>query len=144
MLLTIENILLIGSLMLFISIVLGKTSSRFGVPTLLLFLTIGMMAGSDGLAGIKFDNPEIAQFIGIVSLNFILFSGGLDTNWKTVKPIVREGLILSTLGVLLTTVTLGLFVFWLTDFTIYESMLLGSKIGRASCRERLKAMGVYV
>lgn len=126
MLLTIENILLIGSLMLFISIVLGKTSSRFGVPTLLLFLTIGMMAGSDGLAGIKFDNPEIAQFIGIVSLNFILFSGGLDTNWKTVKPIVREGLILSTLGVLLTTVTLGLFVFWLTDFTIYESMLLGS------------------
>src|SRR5690554_6111133 len=126
MLLTIENILLIGSLMLFISIVIGKTSSRFGVPTLLLFLTIGMMAGSDGLAGIKFDNPEIAQFIGIVSLNFILFSGGLDTNWKTVKPIVREGLILSTLGVLLTAVTLGLFVFWLTDFTIYESMLLGS------------------
>ncbi|RYM31321.1 potassium/proton antiporter [Brumimicrobium glaciale] len=126
MILTIENILLIGSLLLLISIILGKTSSRFGVPTLLLFLTIGMIAGSDGLAGIKFDNPKVAQFIGIVSLNFILFSGGLDTNWKTVKPILREGVILSTLGVLLTAVSLGLFVFWLTDFTIYESLLLGS------------------
>ncbi|WP_107037824.1 potassium/proton antiporter [Brumimicrobium mesophilum] len=126
MILTIENILLIGSLLLLISIILGKTSSRFGVPTLLLFLTIGMVAGSDGLAGIKFDNPEIAQFIGIVSLNFILFSGGLDTHWKTVKPILREGVMLSTLGVLLTAVSLGLFVYWLTDFTIYESLLLGS------------------
>ncbi len=126
MLLTIENILLIGSLLLFISIIIGKTSSRFGVPTLLLFLTIGMMAGSDGIAGIKFNNPQIAQFIGIVSLNFILFSGGLDTNWKSVKPIVREGVVLSTLGVLLTAVTLGFFVYWVTDFTIYESMLLGS------------------
>ena len=126
MVLTIENILLIGSLLLFISIIIGKTSSRFGVPTLLLFLTIGMMAGSDGIAGIKFNDPQVAQFIGIVSLNFILFSGGLDTNWKTVKPIVREGIVLSTLGVLLTAVTLGLFVFWLTDFTIYESLLLGS------------------
>ncbi|PWH86779.1 potassium/proton antiporter [Brumimicrobium oceani] len=126
MFLTSENILLIGSLLLFISIVIGKTSSRFGVPTLLLFLTIGMMAGSDGIAGIKFDNPKIAQFIGIVSLNFILFSGGLDTNWKTVKPILREGVVLSTIGVFFTAMSLGLFVFWLTDFTIYESLLLGS------------------
>jgi len=124
--LTIENILLIGSLLLFISIVVGKTSYRFGVPTLLLFLAIGMLAGSDGIGGINFDNPQLAQFIGIVSLNFILFSGGLDTNWKTVKPILREGLILSTLGVLLTALSLGTFVWLVTDFTIYESMLMGS------------------
>src|SRR5690554_528715 len=126
MILTTENILLIGSLLLFISIVIGKTSYRFGVPTLLLFLTIGMIAGSDGLAGIQFNNPQIAQFIGIVSLNFILFSGGLDTNWTSVKPILREGLVLSTLGVLLTALSLGTFVWFVTDFTIYESMLLGS------------------
>lgn len=124
--LTIENILLIGSLLLFISIIVGKTSYRFGVPTLLLFLAIGMLAGSDGIGGINFDNPQIAQFIGIVSLNFILFSGGLDTNWKSVKPILREGIVLSTLGVLLTALTLGTFVWLITDFTIYESMLLGS------------------
>ena len=124
--LTIENILLIGSILLFISIIVGKTSYRFGVPTLLLFLLIGMLAGSDGIGGIHFSDPSLAQFIGIVSLNFILFSGGLDTNWKSVKPILREGILLSTLGVLLTALSLGTFVWLITDFTIYESMLLGS------------------
>lgn len=124
--LTIENILLIGSILLFISIIVGKTSYKFGVPTLLLFLAIGMLAGSDGIGGINFDNPKIAQFIGIVSLNFILFSGGLDTNWKAVKPILREGIVLSTFGVLLTAILLGTFVWLITNFTIYESMLLGS------------------
>ncbi|MEQ8219894.1 MAG: potassium/proton antiporter [Arenibacter sp.] len=124
--LTIENIVLVGSILLFISIVVGKTSYKFGVPTLILFLAIGMLAGSDGIGGIRFDDPKIAQFIGIVSLNFILFSGGLDTNWDAVKPIIKEGLVLSTLGVLLTALTLGTFVWFITDFTIYESMLLGS------------------
>tara|TARA_R110000868_G_scaffold238944_2_gene493464 strand:- start:7 stop:1470 length:1464 start_codon:yes stop_codon:yes gene_type:complete len=124
--LTIENIVLVGSILLFISIVVGKTSYKFGVPTLILFLAIGMLAGSDGIGGIRFDDPKIAQFIGIVSLNFILFSGGLDTNWDAVKPIIKEGLVLSTLGVLLTALTLGIFVWFITDFTIYESMLLGS------------------
>ena len=124
--LTIENILLVGSLLLFISIIAGKTSYKFGVPTLLLFLAIGMLAGSDGIGGIHFDDPETAQFIGIVSLNFILFSGGLDTNWNSVKPILKEGLVLSTLGVFLTAISLGLFVWYVTDFTIYESLLLGS------------------
>lgn len=124
--LTIENILLVGSLLLFVSIIVGKTSYKFGVPTLILFLATGMLAGSDGIGGIQFDNPQFAQFIGIVSLNFILFSGGLDTNWTSVKPIFREGVALSTLGVLLTALSLGTFVWFVTDFTIYESMLLGS------------------
>jgi potassium/hydrogen antiporter len=124
--LTIENILLVGSILLFVSIVVGKTSYKFGVPTLLLFLAIGMLAGSEGIGGIQFDDPKMAQFIGVVALNFILFSGGLDTSWSSVKPILREGVVLSTLGVLLTAVTLGTFVWYVTDFTIYESMLLGS------------------
>ena len=124
--LTIENILLVGSLLLFISIIVGKTSYKFGVPVLLLFLGIGMVVGSDGIGDIHFDDPKIAQFIGVVSLNFILFSGGLDTSWTSVKPILKEGMVLSTLGVLLTALTLGVFVWSITDFTIYESMLLGS------------------
>ncbi|MBD0778724.1 potassium/proton antiporter [Maribacter sp. ANRC-HE7] len=124
--LTIENILLVGSLLLLISILAGKTSYKFGVPTLLLFLTIGMLAGSDGIGGIHFNNPKITQFIGVVSLNFILFSGGLDTSWKAIKPILWEGIALSTLGVLLTAVSLGVFVWSFTGLTIYESLLLGS------------------
>src|SRR5690606_35049211 len=113
--LTIENILLVGSLLLFVSIVVGKTSYKFGVPTLLLFLAIGILAGSDGIGGIIFNNPQLAQFIGIVSLNFILFSGGLDTNWTSVKPILREGLVLSTIGVLLTALSVGTFVWFITE-----------------------------
>lgn len=124
--LTIENILLVGSILLFVSVVVGKTSYKFGVPTLLLFLGIGMLAGFDGIGGIWFDDPRMAQFIGVVSLNFILFSGGLDTNWESVKPILREGLVLSTIGVILTAFSIGTFVWFITDFTIYESMLLGS------------------
>lgn len=124
--LTGENIILIGSLLLFISIVAGRTSYRFGVPILILFLAIGMLAGSDGIGGIYFDDPHIAQFIGVVSLNFILFSGGLDTSWPVVKPILWQGVSLSTLGVFLTTLSMGLFIWAITDFTIYEGLLLGA------------------
>lgn len=124
--LTIENIILIGSILLLISIIAGRASYKYGVPTLLLFLGIGMLAGSDGIGNIHFDNPGIAQFIGVVALNFILFSGGLDTKIKEIRPVAKQGVILSTLGVFITAMTLGLFIWWLTDFTIYESMLLGS------------------
>lgn len=124
--LTIENIILVGSILLLISIVAGKTSYRFGVPTLIFFLGVGMLAGEDGIGGIAFDDPQIAQMIGVVALNFILFSGGLDTDWKAVRPILKEGIVLSSLGVLLTAFSLGGFVYYVTDFTLYESLLLGS------------------
>lgn len=126
MTITTENILLIGSVLLFISVLAGKTSFRIGVPTLIFFLVIGMLAGSEGIGGIPFDDPGLAQFIGIVALNFILFSGGFETDWNSVKPIIWQGVALSVLGVLLTTITLGLFVWWITDFTIYEGLLLGA------------------
>jgi len=126
MTLTTENILLVGSILLFISLIAGKTSYKFGVPVLILFLSIGMLAGSDGIGGIYFDNPKTAQFIGIVALNFILFSGGLDTDWQSVKPVLGKGISLSTLGVMLTAFSTGLFVWAVTDFTIYEGLLLGA------------------
>jgi potassium/hydrogen antiporter len=125
---TIENILFIGSALLLISILAGKTSYKFGVPTLLFFLAIGMLAGSEGLLGIHFDDPQTAQFVGIVALNFILFSGGLDTDWGSIKPVLWQGVSLSTLGVLFTAVSVGLFVWSITDFTIYEALLLGGII----------------
>lgn len=123
---TTENVLLIGSLLLLISILAGKTSYKFGVPTLILFLLVGVLAGSEGIGKINFDDPKLAQFIGIVSLNFILFSGGLDTSWKSIKPVVWQGVSLSTLGVLLTAISVGFFVSFITDFTIYEGLLLGA------------------
>ncbi len=126
MTLSTENILFVGSTLLFISIVAGKTTYKFGVPTLLLFLTIGMLAGSEGIGGIYFDNPKLTQFIGIVALNFILFSGGLETQLTSIQPIWKKGIILSTVGVLSTAISLGFFVYFITDFNLYESLLLGS------------------
>ncbi|HSP41128.1 MAG TPA: potassium/proton antiporter [Gillisia sp.] len=123
---TTENILLIGSLLLLISIFAGKTSYKFGVPTLVLFLLIGVLAGSEGIGRINFNDPQLAQFIGIVALNFILFSGGLDTSWKSIKPVMWQGISLSTLGVLITALSVGVFVTLITDFTIYEGLLLGA------------------
>src|SRR6187455_2233987 len=98
-----ENILLIGSVLLLISVIAGKTSNKSGVPTLILFLIVGVLAGSEGIGGIHFDNASIAQFIGITALNFILFSGGLDTHWQSIRPVIWKGIALSTIGVFLTT-----------------------------------------
>jgi hypothetical protein len=120
------NILLAGSVLLLISIVAGKTSSRFGVPTLLFFLIVGVLAGSEGIGGIYFDNPHITEFIGVVALNFILFSGGLDTDWKHIKPILWRGVALSTIGVFLTAFSVGLFVHYALGFSLVEGLLLGS------------------
>jgi cell volume regulation protein A len=85
-----------------------------------------MLAGSDGIGNIRFDNPGIARFIGIIALNFILFSGGFETDWSSVKPVFGQALSLSLLGVVLTAVFIGLFVWWITDFTLFEGLLLGS------------------
>jgi potassium/hydrogen antiporter len=123
-----DNILLVGALLLLISVIAGKTSGKLGVPTLIFFLIVGILAGSEGLGGIDFDNASLAQFIGIVALNFILFSGGLDTNWESIKPILWRGISLSTLGVFLTALSVGVFVHFAFGFTIAEGLLLGSVV----------------
>lgn len=116
MIFTAENILLIGSILLFVSILVGKTGYRFGVPALLLFLVVGMLFGSDGL-GMQFHNAKEAQFIGMVALSIILFSGGMDTKFKEIKPILAQGIVLSTAGVLLTAFFTGLFIWWLSGMS---------------------------
>lgn len=115
MLFNAENILLIGSVLLFVSIVVSKTGYRFGVPTLLVFLLVGMFFGSDGL-GLQFHNAGEAQFIGMVALSIILFSGGMDTKFAEIRPVLPQGILLSTVGVLLTTLFTGLFIYWISGF----------------------------
>lgn len=113
---TAVNILLVGSVLLFVSIVVGKTGYRFGVPALLLFLIVGMVFGSDGL-GLQFHNAEEAQFIGMVALSIILFYGGMDSRISDIRPVLLPGITLSTLGVLLTAMFTGLFIWWLSGMT---------------------------
>lgn len=132
MIFTAGNILLIGSILLFVSIVVGKTGYRFGVPTLLLFLMVGMAFGSDGL-GIQFHSAKEAQFIGMVALSIILFSGGMDTKFSDIKPVLAQGIVLSTVGVFLTALFAGLFIWWLSGmswtnihFPLISSLLLAA------------------
>jgi cell volume regulation protein A len=121
-----ENILLIGSVLLLISIIAGKTTKRLGVPTLIFFLIVGILAGSEGIGGIRFENAALAQLIGIVALNFILFSGGMDTHWQSIRPILWRGVALSTLGVFITAFSVGAFVYFVFGFTLMEGLLLGA------------------
>lgn len=114
MTLSAENIFLLGSILIFVSILISKTGYRFGIPTLLLFLFSGMLFGTDGF-GIEFNSPHDAQTIGMLSLSIILFTGGMDTRMKDIKPILSQGLILSTLGVVLTTLLTGVFIYYITS-----------------------------
>lgn len=116
MVFTAENILLIGSVLIFSSIIISKTGYRFGIPTLLLFLLVGMLFGSDGL-GLQFNSARDAQFIGMIALSIILFSGGMDTKYQDIKPVLKPGIVLSTVGVLLTTVLTGVFIYFLSGLT---------------------------
>lgn len=113
---TAENILLVGSVLIFTSILISKTGYRFGIPTLLLFLLVGMAFGSDGL-GIQFNSASDAQFIGMMALSIILFSGGMDTRYSDIKPVLKQGILLSTAGVLVTTLLTGLFIYFLSNHT---------------------------
>jgi cell volume regulation protein A len=124
----IEYILLWAAVLIFASVVSSKLSDKFAIPVLLLFLAIGMFAGSEGIGGIYFNNAQLAKSIGIIALTFIIFSGGLDTNWKEAKPVVWPGVILSTVGVLLTAVITGIFAVYILKFSFLEGMLLGSII----------------
>jgi len=121
-----ENILLLGSLLLFLSIIASKTSFKLGIPSLILFLVVGMLAGSDGPGGVYFNDFKIAQLLGVVALNFILFSGGLETKWESIKPILWQGISLSTLGVLITAFAVGIFSSYLLGYSLLEGMLLGA------------------
>lgn len=124
----IDYLLLTGAILLLISILIAKSMDNIGIPTLLLFIGIGMLAGSEGLGGIYFDDPNLAQSIGIVSLVFILFSGGLDTNWKETKIALKPAFTLATLGVVKTAVIIALFIMLIFNTTFLWGLLIGSII----------------
>ncbi|HUI33763.1 MAG TPA: potassium/proton antiporter [Dysgonamonadaceae bacterium] len=114
---SIELILLISSVLFFVSMVVGKAGHKFGIPVLLLFLGVGMLFGQDGF-GLQFHNIQTAQIIGTIALSIILFSGGLDTKFLEIQPIIYPGVVLATGGVLLTALFTGVFIWWLSHALI--------------------------
>lgn len=121
-----EYILISAALLLFVGVLTSKISDRFGIPALLLFLALGMLAGSDGPGGIYFDDPGMAQAVGVLALALILFSGGMSTDWDSVRPVAGVSLPLATIGVLATALLLGLFASALLGLPWREGLLLGS------------------
>jgi cell volume regulation protein A len=123
-----ETFLLSISILIILSILVAKGSKNIGVPVLLLFIGMGMLGGSEGPGGIYFNDAQISQSIGIISLIFILFSGGLDTKWKKVQPVLYSSLSLATIGVLVTTVAIGIFVHFVFHLPFLVSLLLGAVV----------------
>jgi cell volume regulation protein A len=112
-----DNLLLLASILVFVAILITKVGSKLGAPSLLLFLILGMVAGSEGL-GIQFDNYKSAESIGHFAITVILFTGGFETVFSETKPVFRQGVILSTVGVLLTMLHTGAFVYFVTGSAI--------------------------
>jgi cell volume regulation protein A len=125
---SLESALLFLSLLLLTSILATKLSGKLGIPVLLFFLGIGMLAGAEGPGKILFYEPKAVQNLGVIALIFILFSGGLDTVWRTSKPIAGRGLVLSTLGVLITSTLVGFFTSWVFHLSLLEGLLLGAAV----------------
>lgn len=124
----VEHILLGVALLILASIGSSKLAGRLGVPTLLLFLLVGMLAGSDGPGGLYFNDAWLSQVMGVTALAIILFAGGLSTDWPYVKPILWPAVTLATVGVLITAILMGLFIYMVLGFPLLEAMLLGSVI----------------
>lgn len=121
-----EYLLFGAAILLLLSIIASKASGRLGVPALVFFLVIGMLAGSEGIGGIEFSDAATAQSLGVVALIFILFSGGFDTAWASVHRVLPHGLVLATVGVLLTALAVGAFVMVSLGFSWRESLLCGA------------------
>lgn len=124
----INEILLIAAILLMCAIIFNKIGGKFGVPSLIIFIFVGILAGSDGILGIYFEDYTFAQFVGIVAISYILFMGGLSVNIDELKPVVAEGSVLATFGVFLTGLITGVCSYYLLNLSFLECLLLGGII----------------
>ena len=121
-----EPTLLLAAALVLTGVLASKLANRLGVPALLIFLGLGMLAGADGPGGVDFDDVEVAQAVGVAALALILFDGGLSTRWATVRPVLGQGAALATIGVALTASVTGLAATWVLDVPVEVGLLLGA------------------
>jgi cell volume regulation protein A len=138
---SIEQILLASGVLLLAAILGSKASSKLGVPALLLFLLLGMLAGSEGPGGIPFDDARLAQSLGVVALIFILFSGGFGTDWSHIRPVLWEGLSLATVGVAITVAAVGCFAKFAFGVGWLEAILLGALVASTDAAAVFSVLG---
>lgn len=136
-----EYKILTCGVLLIISLLSIRLSKKVKVPLLIMFLFIGMLAGSEGIGGIYFDDAAITQNIGNFALIFILFSGALETKKEDVKAALYPSGILATAGVFLTAVFAGLFTYFLTNFTLVEAFLFGAIVSSTDAAAVISMLG---
>jgi potassium/hydrogen antiporter len=125
----IDQLLLIAAVLLLVGIASSKFSTRIGLPVLVLFLAVGMLAGEEGIGGIEFDNYELAHGIGTVALAVILFDGGLRTSQRAFRAVFGPAIMLATVGVVITAAITGVAASWLLGIPLLQGLLLGSIVG---------------
>lgn len=143
----IDTLLLIGGFLLLLGIASSKFSARLGVPVLVLFLTLGMLAGSEGILGLTFENYQLAHGIGTLALAMILFDGGLQSPLGAIRQVWQPSLLMATVGVVVTAGITGWAAAWILDISLLKGLLLGSIVGStdaAAVFSVLRSGGVHL
>lgn len=125
----IDQLILLAAVLILLGILSSKLSARLGLPMLVLFLLVGMLAGEDGIGRIAFDNPQAAHALGTLALALILFDGGLQTPVQSIKQVWKPASILATLGVLITAIVTGIAASYILQISLLEGLLLGAIVG---------------
>jgi cell volume regulation protein A len=125
---SLELSLVMVAVFLLLCVFASKASAKLGIPALILFLGIGMLAGSDGPGGIHFSDVGLTKGLGTVALAFILFAGGLESGWQTLRPVLFRGLALSTIGVVVTASAIGAVAYYLLGLKLLPALLLGAVV----------------
>ena len=123
------ELMIISGLVLLICITSSKMLYKFGVPMLLIFIVLGMLFGSDGIVGLYFDNYDLTSTLCSIALVFIMFYGGFGTNWKMAKPVAKQSILMSTFGVIITSLLTGVFCYFILNTSLLEGLLIGSIVG---------------
>jgi potassium/hydrogen antiporter len=144
---SLDTIFIGAGLLLLTSLLASKASNKLGIPALVLFIGIGILAGSEGIGGIYFDNVEAARDLGMTALAFILFAGGLETKWRLVRPVLYNAISLATVGVMVTAVIIGVAAVLIFHFPPMVALLLGaivSSTDAAAVFSVLRGRGIHL
>lgn len=143
----IDQLILLGAVLIVFGILSSKISARLGLPVLVLFLLVGMAAGENGIGGIKFDNAQMAHALGSLALAIILFDGGLQTPMRSIKQVWKPASVLATLGVAVTSAITGLAAAYILEVPLYYGLLIGAIVGStdaAAVFSLLRNAGIHI
>src|SRR5690606_20894082 len=143
----IDKIILLSAVLILFGVMSSKISARLGLPVLVLFLIVGMLAGDTGIGGISFDNPAAAHALGTLALALILYDGGLQTSTESIKAVWKPSALLATLGVLVTAAITGIGAWYILDVTLLAGLVVGAIVGStdaAAVFSLLRNAGIYI